>query len=267
MFSLFLAVLPLYAQDSDEKADTGYTEKEIGEQTENEEIDTLNRDETVREQTETENSPPPIENENSGWKLFFGIGSYGGTLGISQSFNEKLGMQTGISFFTFQRRSNVSHAEKEFDTEFSLLFFNLPLTLDFYPTEMLKISAGIYANINTVTFVIHPAETRSYGDIELSPEEQGALSTSVSFWKIAPYLGFGIINIPPGFPLQAAIDAGVMYQGYPKVSRSATGMLSPSTGNTEGFENRLKQHSYLRLYPVINLYLTLRRRPPKDNSW
>ena len=61
-------------------------------------------------------------------------------------------------------------------------------------------------------------------------------------------------------------NAGVMYMGTPKVSRSATGMLAPSFKGADSLEEVLNKHVYLRFLPVISFRLNLKFKPKKIST-
>lgn len=97
--------------------------------------------------------------------------------------------------------------------------------VDFHPPLMpLYLTAGLYKNDNNINMNAVPQGTFNIGGTNYTGAQIGTLNSKVSYGETAIYGGAGL-EFAIG-PLAAVLEAGVFYQGDPKVSMSATGPLA-----------------------------------------
>lgn len=106
------------------------------------------------------------------------------------------------------------------------------------------LTAGLVYNNNKV-------EMTSVGQYTLNGNNyNGTLNSSVTFNKVAPYLGFGWSGQPKNSGLSFNSDFGVLFQGKPKASVSGSGNTAADATAQADLENSLKNFRY---YPVISV--------------
>lgn len=111
--------------------------------------------------------------------------------------------------------------------DMSLESKNPGLLLDFYPTEgrSFKLIAGAFANGNNLSASATPAANYTLGGTSYTAAEAGSLKTEVTFEDIAPYVGMGYdMHATERFTI--GFEAGVIFQGSPKLSMTADGTLA-----------------------------------------
>lgn len=86
------------------------------------------------------------------------------------------------------------------------------------------VTAGIFANDNQVNLISTPATNVVVGNTSYTPAQVGTLNTVAKFDEVAYFLGAGV-KMDLG-PIEAALEAGVYYQGDPKVTSTSTGLLA-----------------------------------------
>ncbi|ADE11183.1 hypothetical protein [Sideroxydans lithotrophicus] len=106
------------------------------------------------------------------------------------------------------------------------------------------LTAGLVYNNNKV-------EMTSVGQYTLNGNPYtGTLNSSVTFNKVAPYLGFGWSGQPKNSGFSFNSDFGVLFQGQPKASVSGSGNAAADATAQADLENSLKNFRY---YPVISV--------------
>ena len=106
------------------------------------------------------------------------------------------------------------------------------------------LTAGLVYNNNKV-------EMTSVGQYTLNGTAYtGTLNSSVTFNKVAPYLGFGWSGQPKNSGFSFNSDFGVLFQGQPKASVSGSGNAAADATAQADLENSLKNFRY---YPVISV--------------
>lgn len=97
--------------------------------------------------------------------------------------------------------------------------------LDLRSSDMpFYVTVGVFANDNQVNLMAMPAANVMIGNTSYTPTEVGTLNTIAKFNDVAYFLGAGV-KMDVG-PLETALEAGVYYQGDPKVTSTSTGLLA-----------------------------------------
>ena len=106
------------------------------------------------------------------------------------------------------------------------------------------LTAGLVYNNNKI-------EMTSVGNYTLNGNNYtGTLNSSVTFNKVAPYLGFGWSGQAKNKGLSFNSDFGVLFQGQPKASVTGSGNAAADATAQADLENSLKNFRY---YPVISI--------------
>ncbi|MFY7760653.1 hypothetical protein [Aquidulcibacter sp.] len=107
----------------------------------------------------------------------------------------------------------------------SLKLGSYGLQADFRPPVVpFYLTAGIFANDNQFDLVATPATNVVIGNTSYTPAQVGTLNTKATFNDIAYFVGAGV-KLELG-PIETALEAGVYYQGDPKVVYTSTGLLA-----------------------------------------
>ncbi|RXK87974.1 hypothetical protein EST62_05540 [Chlorobaculum sp. 24CR] len=191
------------------------------------------------------------------------LGVKGGTTGIGGEVTvgviDKLNFRTGYNFFNYDGNAT----ESGIDYDYKLKLRTLPLLLDLHPfSSGFRVTSGIFINNNEVTGTATAQGSYDIGGTTYNAADIGSLDAKIDFRKTAPYLGIGWGNaVGKNSRLTIAFDAGVMFQGTPKVS------LTPRDVQA-GVDTALLQKNIdkeiadvkddidnLKYYPIISLGL------------
>lgn len=156
----------------------------------------------------------------------FGIGPTIGTLGAGLEGSLRAGPYLGLrldgSALSFGADRTISGVPYKFDAK---LRSGGPV-LDFYPFGGgFRLSGGVRIDGNKADVTSTPTSSIQVGSNTYTPAELGTLSGDVEYKRVAPYLGLGYGGRVTSW-LELGIDAGVLYQGRPKVSLGATGAFA-----------------------------------------
>jgi hypothetical protein len=153
----------------------------------------------------------------AGLGLRLGSTGIGGDIGFTLS--DSLTARVGYAGY----RTDVEIDEQDVRYEGKLKWSNLSGVLDWYFLGKLRLTGGIYSANNKVDVTGTPnGGTYTINGQVYNASDVGTLKGSTRLGKSAsPYIGIGYGDITrPGINLFA--DLGVMYQGSPKVSLTAT---------------------------------------------
>ncbi len=194
----------------------------------------------------------------------FDLGVSGGTLG----FGPQIGMVIVPS--KFDARLNLGYLNYTHNTtsdgvsyEGKLKLENIGLLADFHPFEgAFRITAGIFYNKNQFDLTGQAANgTFTFNGITYTAAKAGTVSAKVSFRKTAPYLGIGWGDGSNTKGLQFTSDLGVIYQGAPTATITATGAASDLALASDVQAAQAKLQSDLnnfKWYPVIQVGMAYR---------
>ena len=198
--------------------------------------------------------------------LAAGVGVRAGTLGVGGDVAVEvmptLSARVGYSWLSFN--TSIDSDDVEYDAKPRLSNGNL--FLDWSPLGPFRITGGVVFNNNridvtavptggnfTINGVVYPASSigRMAGTVE-------------SGQAVAPYLGIGYGNVS-GAGVNVYFDLGVMFQGSPKASLTATcgAAMSPAqcaqlqsnvAAEAIDLQNSVNNFKY---YPVANIGVTI----------
>jgi hypothetical protein len=187
----------------------------------------------------------------------FWVGAKVGTLGIGLEGTWRpidwLDLRIGGN--TFDYSDSGSQAGVNYDAELNLRTYYLTGNLRF-PLSPFRITVGAYKNENTVEMISVDNPTFDIGGTIYTAADVGTLTSTTSFDGTSPYFGagfdFSLFN-----RLGLSLDFGVLWQGDPKVSLGADGLLANdptflSDLNAE-LEQLTEEVDYLKAYPVVSL--------------
>lgn len=99
-------------------------------------------------------------------------------------------------------------------------------------------------------------DTLSPGDIKVTPEEFGAIESTIATNRIAPYLAIGFSRaVPRKRRIGFGFEIGAFYVGKPDFSFTASGMLEPSSENEDVLRENVNTYQFL---PSIKFNLNIK---------
>lgn len=158
----------------------------------------------------------------------FGFGPTAGTLGVGVEGSWRpgpyLGLRLDASALPFDYNRTISGIPYKFSAD---LRSGGPV-LDFYPFGGgFRLWGGVRVNGNKADVTSTPSSSIRVGSNTYTPAEVGTLSGKIEYNHIAPTAGIGYAGRVARW-LELGIDAGVLYQGKPRVSLAASGSLASS---------------------------------------
>lgn len=189
------------------------------------------------------------------------IGIKASTLGfggeIVKSFNESFNLRLGGSYF--KQKYSLSFADAIADDSWTYTTVgSVSLIMDWHFSRVVHLSAGVLYNMSVLKVESLPTESQNIGDIEVTPETIGTLTYQLTPNEICPYFGIGFgRSISKNKVVSFNFDLGAVYQGSPKVSLEATGMVSPTANEEQRklLEDNVKD---LRFFPFLNFQLSFK---------
>lgn len=175
------------------------------------------------------------------------------TAGFAPTWNARLGVNN------FSYDYNTTKDSINYDIGLGLK--SGELLLDWHPfAGGFRFSGGVMYNKNALKLTATPAGSYTIGNNTYTGAQVGVLTGVMDFNKSAPYLGVGWGNaVEKGDRLSFALDIGVMMQGTPKASLSATG---PVTSLPTFQDDLAREEATLnaamkdfKYYPVVSLGL------------
>jgi hypothetical protein len=123
-------------------------------------------------------------------------------------------------------------------------------------TGVTHLTAGLIYNNNEFDMTATPTGSYTINGNTYSASQVGTLNANITFNKIAPYLGFGWSSRASKTGFSFKSDIGVMFQGSPKSSMTASGAAAGSQLAADVAAQQAKldadMESY-KLYPVISV--------------
>jgi hypothetical protein len=124
------------------------------------------------------------------------------------------------------------------------------------PIAPFYVTAGIFANDNQFDLIATPTSNVVIGNTSYTPAQIGTLNTKATFNDVAYFLGAGV-KLDVG-PIETALEAGVYYQGDPKVVSTSTGLLAsnPSFQSDLAIESAkiVDELDAARYWPMVTLH-------------
>ena len=214
------------------------------------------------QQSSTSDSAKVEVSESQHQRIGFGIGLKASTFGLGGeaivAITPKFLIRVGYTHSKISIPAKYTDNDQvSIDNEMILsgvsLFANYQLAKGFFVT------GGAIYNMIEVNLSGVPLESQYIGDIEATPEMLGYLKGHIEpAWKISPYAGIGF-----GRPLSKngivslAFEAGMAFQGSPKITLDAAGMLTP-TASEEQVQQINNNVAFIIAYPMMSLQLSIR---------
>jgi hypothetical protein len=208
-------------------------------------------------QAQTQPVPPP----DSAAARPFSVGVNGGTLGIGPELglrvNGFLGVRAVANFLDAGYDRTISGVAYRFDGHLR----SGGALLDLYPFRGgFRLSGGLRINGNNADTTGVAAGNVTLGANTYTPAQLGTLTGSVKFNRLAPYAGLGYAASLG--PVILAFDAGVLFQGRPKVSLAANGTSAGTAAlqsDLASEESTVQHHiAWTEWYPAVSLSLLYR---------
>lgn len=187
----------------------------------------------------------------------FWLGAKVGTLGIGLEATWRpipwMDLRAGGNAYDYEETG--SQAGINYDATLQLSTYYL--TANFlFPASPFRISLGGFSNSNEVLMISADNSTFNIGGTSYSAAEVGTLNSTTTFDSTSPYLGAGFDFTLFG-QVGMSLDFGVLWQGDPKVSLTADGLLADDpTFIAQLEQERLELEDdvdALKAYPVVSL--------------
>ncbi len=178
------------------------------------------------------------------------LSTLGWGLGLAVPVSESVDARVGFNRFNWgynlstAMTSATANANVNYAGNIKLSSYDL--VADWYPSQgMTHLTAGFLYNDNKL-------ELSATGQYTLNGNTYSQPLTSiVTFHKYAPYLGFGWSNRPKETGFSIKSDFGILFQGAPSASVTATGVRQTDLNTAQASLNdKLSRYRY---YPVVSI--------------
>ena len=185
------------------------------------------------------------------------LSTLGVNLEVYRSLGPSFNVRLGGSMLSYTYQSGVQTGQ-DYEMDAKLNLSSVALLGDWYPFESttLHVTGGAVVNLNKPVVTAKPTISKMIGGDVYDKDNLGTIGIDLAFSKVAPYAGIGIGNPTAGDKgLGFVMDIGAYYQGSPKVSMTATGLLEPSASPEQEaiVETNL---NWFTFYPVVSLGLS-----------
>jgi len=155
----------------------------------------------------------------------------------------------------FRYNTTVTNTSVHYDAKLKL--FSVGALADFYPfAGKFRVTAGAYYNGNKLTLTGVPtAASYTFNGTTYTAAQAGTVTGTMDFNKFAPYAGIGWGDaVSSGSPIGFNIDLGVLYQGKPKTTLTATGAAAGLTTDIAAEQTKLDNNvKKYKFYPVASI--------------
>jgi len=186
------------------------------------------------------------------------IGLKAGTLGAGVELTTNvipMMLNARIQANGFNYNTTVTNTSVHYDAKLKLL--SVGALADFYPLAgKFRLTAGVYYNGNKLTLTGVPnAASYVINGTTYTAAQAGTVTGTMDFNKLAPYAGIGWGDaVSSGSPFGFNIDLGVLYQGKPKTTVTATGaaagLATDIAAEKTKLDNNVKKYKF---YPVASV--------------
>jgi len=156
----------------------------------------------------------------------------------------------------FKKNINKSSGDLNYTGDLKLSSFGLLADWHLF-NGVTHLTAGLMGNGNKLSMTALAAANTNYtinGATYNSGPTGGTLTSAVDFNKTAPYLGFGWSGQPKNSGFSFNSDFGIMFQGSPKATVTATGWSGASSALTSDAQAQLNEDlKNYKYYPVISI--------------
>jgi hypothetical protein len=199
-------------------------------------------------------------------------GTPGFGLDVSKSLTSSVNLRGTLSLFSYGHDfdANLSQGNVGADVHFEgkLRLKTLGLLADLYPTgDGFHLTGGLIYNRNRVVIDATPTVSVTINDQTYPVGEVGTLTGTAEIGsRWVPYAGLGFGN-PTGHDHRVTVllDLGVIFQGQPRLSLSASGAAAGVPGLQSDLDVAAdkvnREHldkGYLKYYPVLSLGIAVR---------
>lgn len=173
------------------------------------------------------------------------------TTRLTRNVNVRLGLNTF--------KAGYSRVQSDIRYDATLSLRSGVGLLDWHPTGgAFRLTSGVVYDKNLVRGVGQSSEGYSIGDTTYLPSDIGTLTVEIPVKKVVPYAGLGLGNaVGRGRRLSFAFDLGVVFQGSPRATLSATGPLGGTPGFREDAEAELRDINddiaRFKYFPVLSI--------------
>ncbi len=160
----------------------------------------------------------------------FGVGLKAGTLGLGLEGTWRplpmIDVRVGFNSYDYDDTGDYSGI----DYDGTLALDNMYATGSFhFPISPMRVTGGLYSNSNQVELVSLDSTTFDIGGQTYTGADVGTLRSTTEFDDVSPYLGIGF-DFTLFDKVGLNLDLGVLWQGSPKVSVEADGLLAQDPG-------------------------------------
>jgi hypothetical protein len=90
-----------------------------------------------------------------------------------------------------------------------------------------------------------------WGSITFTPQEIGAVTTTIETQKFQPYIGLGYDRFYVGKKSNISLEGGLLYQGKPQVGMTATNMLELTATQAPKLQDNLGDYQLIPFLQVV----------------
>ena len=187
------------------------------------------------------------------------IDVHASTLGYGAGFaipvTENISGRLNINKYSY----NYDNTSESVDYKASLKLETIGALVDWHIfSGVTHLTAGAYINNNEISMTATPSagSKYTYNGVTYDASVVGSASATVTFNKVAPYLGIGWSGRASKTGFSFKSDLGVMYHGAPKAKLSATGAAGSSQLAADLAAEETKMNNSLSSFnwwPVISV--------------
>jgi len=185
-----------------------------------------------------------------------------GTLGVGVAAEMRLSDHFGLGLGGHYFKYNFDFTADAVDYNADLRLGSGVLLAHWYPLGgNFRISGGLAFNGNEIEIQSKEGPIIEIGGTKYDLKEVGTLTGTADFNSMAPYLGLGF-GPKPDARWGVTLDLGVLFQGSPKVTLAADGLLAlvpdfllDLEEEEQAIEDELKNFQY---YPILALGIFFR---------
>lgn len=154
------------------------------------------------------------------------IGGKAGLLGLGIEYSYSMSERIVFRGALYGGGYSFDATEGGIDYDFDLNWDSLAVGVDMHPfTGPFRLSLGLLANDNGLSATSTPNQPVLVGNTLYTPAEIGTLSGNVGFDGTTPFIGLGW-DWSKSKRFGFSLDLGLVSQGSPKVSLTASGLLT-----------------------------------------
>jgi hypothetical protein len=190
--------------------------------------------------------------------LAFNIGTTPG-IEFAYGLSPKVTLRLGYSYFKYNLNTTAKSSAEEVKLGGSLNMSLIGLSAEYFPFKKssFKVFGGAsYIDKGSVSLLVTPTGTYTFGSTILSPDEVGNVSFLVDYGKsIAPFAGIGFGRTIPKKRVGLGIEMGTYYTKTPAITLTGKERLSSMSEQQAKVQENMKDWQY---WPVINFRLAVR---------